>query len=120
LAKRRGLLVVLSDLLEDPADLFHALGMYLHRGFTVLLFHVLTDEELYLPDAQAARFTDPEGPGVLNVEPEAVRAAYRQELQAHPAAPRKGPKPRRIHYDLMTTSTPYHKALSAYLTTRGH
>jgi uncharacterized protein (DUF58 family) len=119
LARRRGLLVVMSDLLEDPAALFHSLGMFLHRGFTVLLFHVLTDEELYLPDVGAARFTDPEGPGMLNVEPEAIRAAYREELQSHLDALREGAKARRIRYDLMTTSTPYYQALSAYLTTRG-
>jgi len=119
LARRRGLLIVLSDFLEEPADLFHALGMFLHRGFTVLLFHVLTDEELYLPDTGAARFTDPEGPGALNAEPEAIRAAYRAELQGHLDTLREGAKARRIHYDLLSTSTPYPRALSAYLTTRG-
>lgn len=119
LARQRGLLVVLSDLLEDPADLFHALGMYLHRGFAILLFHILTDEELYLPSAGTARFTDPEGPGALSVEPEAIRAAYRAELQSHLDALREGAKARRIRYDLLSTSTPYHQALSAYLTTRG-
>ena len=67
----------------------------------------------------AARFADPEGPGLLHVEPDAIRAAYREELQAHLDALREGAKARRIRYDLMTTSTPYHQALSTYLTSRG-
>lgn len=119
LAKQRGLLVVLSDLLEPPEELFHVLGMYQHRGFTILLLHVLTDEELYLPDTGAARFINPEGPGAINVEPEAIRAAYRAALQAHLDALTNGARARRIHYHRMTTSTPYHQALSDYLTSRG-
>ncbi|HXG25206.1 MAG TPA: DUF58 domain-containing protein, partial [Chthonomonadales bacterium] len=119
LAKHRGLLIVLSDFLEDPTALFHVLGMFLHRKFSVLLFHVLTEEELYLPGTGTARFTDPEGPGALTVEPEVIRTAYRSELQAHLDALSTGAKARRIRYDLLTTATPYYKALSAYLTTRG-
>lgn len=119
LAKRRGLLIVLSDFLEDPTALFHVLGMFLYRKFSVLLFHVLTEEELYLPGTGAARFTDPEGPGVLSVEPAAIRTAYQAELQTHLDAMSTGAKARRIRYELLTTSTPYYKALSVYLTTRG-
>jgi uncharacterized protein (DUF58 family) len=119
LAKRRGLLIVMSDFLEDPVELFHVLGMFLHRKFTILLFQVLTEEELYLPDIGAARFTNPEGAGVLTVEPEAIRAVYHVEIQAHLETLRTGAKARRIHYDLLTTSLPYHRALATYLTTRG-
>jgi uncharacterized protein (DUF58 family) len=119
LARKRGLLIVLSDLLEEPDALFTALGMYRHRGFSVLLFHVLTEEELFLPGKSAARYTDPEGAGVLNVDPESIRGAYRKELQAHLDAVSGGCKARGIHYQLLKTTTPYHEALSAYLTSRG-
>lgn len=119
LAKRRGLLIVLSDLLEEPADLFQSLAMYLHRGFAVLLFHVLTEDELRLPEAAAARFTDPEGPCALSVEPAAIRAAYRDEIRAWLDALSGGAKARGIHYRLLSTATPWHEALRDYLTTRG-
>jgi hypothetical protein len=119
LARRKGLLIVMSDLLEDPADLFRALGMYLHRGFTILLFQVMTDDELHLPAVGTARFTDPEGPGRLDVEPDAIRSAYRAELQSFLDSVSQGAKARRIHYALLSTSTPYQEALSQYLSTRG-
>jgi uncharacterized protein (DUF58 family) len=119
LARRKGLLIVMSDLLEDAAELYRALGMYLHRGFTILLFQVLTDEELHLPAVGTARFMDPEGPGRLDVEPDAIRSAYRAELQAFLDEVSHGAKARRIHYALLSTSTPYYEALSQYLTTRG-
>jgi uncharacterized protein (DUF58 family) len=118
LAKRRGLLIVMSDLLEEPADLFQSLAMFLHRGFAVLLFHVLTEDELHLPHGAAARFTDPEGPGILSVEPAAVRAAYRDEIRQWLDALSGGAKARGIHYWLLSTATPYHEALREYLTTR--
>ncbi len=119
IAKRRGLLIIMSDMLEDSEELFHVLGMYLHRGFTALLFHVLTQDELQLPSASAARFTDPEGPGVLTVEPASIRAAYEAELQAWLDQLSSGAKARGIHYRLMSTATPYHEALRDYLTSRG-
>ncbi len=119
LARRRGMVIVLSDLLEDPLELFRALGMFQHRGFTILLFHILTEEELNLPHTDAARFTDPEGPGALDAHPESLRAAYRAELQSHLDALQEGAKARRIHYHMMTTALPYQEALAAYLTTRG-
>lgn len=119
LARRRGLLVVMSDLLEDPADLFHSLSMFLHCGFAVLLFHVLTDDELNLPKAAAARFTDTEGAGAIDAEPAAVRSAYRAEIRAWLDELSSGAKARGIHYRLLSTSTPYHEALRDYLTSRG-
>jgi len=119
LLRRRGLLVVLSDLLEAPEDLFHALAMYTHRGFAVLLLQVLSEEELRLPQSGAARFVDPEGPGALHVDPGSIRDAYQRELARHLAALREGARARGIHYQLVSTATPLSQALGDYLTSRG-
>src|SRR6266516_2077207 len=43
--KRKGLLVVLSDFLDDTAPAFSALSMFAHKGFAILLFHIMTDAE---------------------------------------------------------------------------
>jgi uncharacterized protein (DUF58 family) len=119
LAKRRGLLIVMSDLLEEPAELFQSLAMYRHRGFAILLFHVLTEDELELPKVAAARFTDPEGPGSLDVEPAAIRSLYKAEIRDWLDRLSEGAKARGIHYRLLSTQTPYHQALRSYLTSRG-
>lgn len=50
LLKRRGILVVVSDFFDDPAAIFAAFAPYLHRGFKIYLFHVLTPAELDLPE----------------------------------------------------------------------
>jgi uncharacterized protein (DUF58 family) len=121
LARRKGLLVVISDFLEEPEPLFRALSMYTYRGWQVLLLHLLTETEQELPDEQGTlRFLDSEGPGSLEADPEALRAAYKAELKAHLDTLETQAKARRIHYARMTTSTPYDRALERYLTTRSH
>lgn len=116
--KRRGLLIVISDFLDDPERIFSALSMYTHRGFTVLLFQVLTDDELHLPQVENALFTDMESPLSIAAEPELVRGAYELEIQRFLDTIAGHAKARQIYHRLTTTSTPYHKALESYLTTR--
>jgi uncharacterized protein (DUF58 family) len=119
--KRRGLLVVISDFLDDADSLFSALGMFAHKGFSIILFHVLTNDELNLPNAQSALFRDPETAFTLSAEPDSIRAAYQAEMEAFIADMETRSKARRIQYQLTPTSQPYHQALEAFLTARrGH
>jgi uncharacterized protein (DUF58 family) len=121
LARRKGLLVVISDFLEEPEPLFSALSMYTYRGWLVLLLHVLTEVELELPAANGTlRFLDAEGPGRADADPNALRGAYKAVLQSHLDTLEAQSKARRIHYARMTTATPYDRALERYLTTRSH
>lgn len=83
LLKHRGTVIVLSDFLEEPAELFRALGAYLHRGFKVFLYQVLTAEELELKDTAFRRYEDMEGGPRVVVHPDAVRQAYVEEITAH-------------------------------------
>lgn len=116
LTRRRGLLVVISDFLEEEAPLFDALSMYTHRGWQILLLHVLTDAELNLPGDGPMRYLDAEGPGALDADPDALRSAYQAEVRAWLDALETQCKARRLHYARMTTSTPYDRALERYLT----
>lgn len=83
LLKRKGTVIILSDFLDDPASIFRALSAYMHRGFKVFLYQVLTPEELTLPDQAFRRYVDVESHQNLVVHPEAVRAAYLEELDTH-------------------------------------
>ncbi len=116
--KRKGLLVVVSDFLDEPDQIFSALSMFTHKGFAILLFQVLTDEEMLLPPLDSALFEDMESSAFVVAEPNAVRVAYQAELQAFLHEMESNAKARRIYYRLATTSQPYHEALEAYLTVR--
>jgi uncharacterized protein (DUF58 family) len=116
--KRKGLLVVLSDFLDDTPAVFSALSMFAHKGFAVLLFHVMTDAELNLPRVGNALFEDVESPAYAAAEPDAIREAYQAEIQAFIHELGANAKARRMHYQLAGTADPYHGALEAYLTAR--
>lgn len=118
LVKRKGVLIVISDFLDDTDRVFSALNMFAHKGFAVLLFQVLSDAELHLPQVDNALFCDVESMATAAVEPDAIRSAYQAEIAAFLQEMATNAKARRIHYQLATTADPYHKALEAYLTAR--
>ncbi len=121
LSQRRGLLIVISDFLEEVEPLFGALSMFTHRGWQVLLLHVLTETELQLPgEGGTARYLDAEGPGHADADPDVLRPAYQAELRAWQERLETESRARRILYTHMTTATPYDLALERYLTTRAH
>ena len=73
---RRGLVVVLSDLLF-PADTFlEGLRHLRHRGHEVVVFHILDPDELEFPFGDTTRFEGLEGQPELTADPRSLRAAY--------------------------------------------
>ncbi len=116
--RHRGLLIVISDFLDDQEALFNALSMFTHKGFSVLLLHVLTDDEINLPDAESALFKDMESDLFAVAEPAAIRAAYQAEIQGFLHSMESSAKARRMSYLLARTSVSYYNALEQYLTLR--
>ena len=116
--KRRGLLVVISDFLEDPAALFETLNLYRHRKFEIILFHVLHEEEYRLPTADNVRFIDSETHDAITTRIHEVRADYELCLGRHLEALRMGCTARRADYNLVTTSADYRSVLERYLVGR--
>jgi uncharacterized protein (DUF58 family) len=79
--RRRGLVVVCSDCLEELEPLRLALTHLGSRGHEVLLFHVMTPEELDFRFDNWTRFQDLEMPGVaMDLDPATVRRHYLAEL----------------------------------------
>ncbi len=118
LAGRRGLLVVITDLLEDTEPFFRSLGLFAHQGWQVVLFHVLTEDEVGLPGEGPTRYRDAEGSEVLDADAGRLRAAYRTELRKWLSTLENVARERRIHYTRMTASTHYTLALERYLNAR--
>lgn len=118
LFKRRGILIVVSDLMDDPEALFGALDLYLHRNFEVVLFQVLHKHELELPNVPNANFIDSETGERLTSVPDDIRQAYGRELQQYVDTIAAMAEARRIDYELMGTGTPYPAALQGYMERR--
>lgn len=120
LCKRKGLLVVISDLLEDPAELYRALNLYRHRGFAVILLHLLHEHEHRLPPLAHVKFVDAENGDIIRARPADIAAEYEARLGAHLAELAAGARARRIEYQLVTTAAPYSAALERFVHRQGH
>lgn len=118
LHKRRGMLIVISDLLDDPVEMFRALDMFRHRRFEIILFHVLHRYELTLPPLDSVNFVDAENGDIITARPSDIAASYERELRQFLDAIATGARARGIDYNLVNTSTPYSAALQRYLLRR--
>ena len=73
---RRGMMVLISDLFVDPADIQRGLRLLRQRGHDVLVLQVLDDDELDFPFARPARFEGLETDDQLTCNPRALREGY--------------------------------------------
>jgi uncharacterized protein (DUF58 family) len=80
--KKRGLMILISDLLSDQAQVLEALRHVRFRGHDIIVFQVLDHSEVSFDfDAGAVRFEDPETGDTVQADPLAIRAAYQRELR---------------------------------------
>jgi uncharacterized protein (DUF58 family) len=80
-SSRRGVLIVLSDFLDQSSDFWQRINLFRNSRFDVMLFHIVHPEELELPDVPMARFMDSEGGGgSFLAEPEQIRKLYHERF----------------------------------------
>jgi uncharacterized protein (DUF58 family) len=101
--KRRGTVIVLSDFYDEPAAIFQALNPFLHRGFRVHFFHLLSPEEMELDGATLARYEDLETSEHLTLHPQAVAESYRTTLHTHITRLRTLSAQRQVDYHVSRT-----------------
>ena len=116
--KRRGLIVVLSDLFDDPDQILAGLRHFRHRRHEVVVFHVLDPAELDFPFRQTTLFQGLEELGELLTDPPALRQAYQDEIARFLAEIKKGCQMADIDYVPLRTDMDLDSALSSYLATR--
>lgn len=113
--KRRGLMVLISDLLGDVEAIKSALQRFRFEGHDIIVFHVMDDAELTFPFNTMTQFKDLETGGTTLVSPESTRTTYLRELRQFLTAVEKGCADVKADYKLFNTKTPLEVALSEYL-----
>ncbi|MGQ9574072.1 MAG: DUF58 domain-containing protein [Thermoguttaceae bacterium] len=116
--KRRCLIVLVSDLYDEPGDLMRALHHFRHRRHEVIVFHVLDRAELEFPFRDLVAFHDLETGERIQVDPAYVRPAYREQIEQFIEDYRRACAESYIDYVLADTSTPYDLMLSRYVAKR--
>jgi uncharacterized protein (DUF58 family) len=115
---RRGLLVLISDLYEEPDAVMEAVGPLRFRGNDIIVFHVLDEAELNFGFTDPSAFEDLESGEQIPIVPTALADQYRSLVQAHVSALSERFSANRVDYSLVPTSRPLDHALFTYLSTR--
>ena len=116
---KRGMVVLISDLLDDPSRVIDGLRHFRFRGTDVIVFHVMDPDELTFPFERASRFRDIEGDDELMAVPAIVREDYLVALNAAIDTYKRELGGAGVDYRLCNTSEPLEFALMSYLSTRG-
>jgi len=115
---KRGMVVLISDLLDDPDAVIGGLKHFQFRGTDVLVFHVLDPDEMDFPFDRATRFEDLETGDEVTAIPRAVRSHYLSEIRSLIEHYRRQLGASGIDYQLLRTDHPLELALMSYLSTR--
>jgi uncharacterized protein (DUF58 family) len=115
---KRGLVIVLSDLLDDPESVVRGLRHLRFRGSDVIVFQVLDPYELRFPFDRAARFHDVETDDEVTADPSRARARYLEALERLRGRYSRELRGAGIDFLTLDTSQPLDAALVAYLDAR--
>jgi len=116
--KRRGLVILISDLLDDPEGVIAGMRAIRHIGHEMMVFHVLDPLEISFAFPRDARFRDLETGQVISSRPWHIRDEYRREMQQFIEEYKQRCRENRIDYRLFPTDTPYEIALFELLVRR--
>jgi uncharacterized protein (DUF58 family) len=107
----RSLIVLISDLLQDPREVLRGIGHLSHAGKDVTVFHVLDPGELRLPLHGLYEVESLEGGDRLLVDITQIRERYLQRLRDYLDEVRSGCSNAGADYYLVDTLTDVHDVL---------
>ena len=116
--RRRGMVVLFSDLFLDVPTLAEALKQLRIRKHEVIVFHVMHDDELTFPFQENTLFRGLEAAVQLHTEPRALRRAYLGAVEKFLADVRKTCATAGVDHVLMNTKEPLDAVLGSYLSFR--
>jgi uncharacterized protein (DUF58 family) len=116
--KKRGMVVLISDLFDDPERVVEGLKHFKFRGTDVIVFHIMDPDELTFPFERASKFRDMEAGDELMAVPSIVRDAYLKELERVLDVYKRELGSIGVDYQLINTSSPLEFALMSYLSNR--
>ncbi|MCH2126501.1 MAG: DUF58 domain-containing protein [Pirellulaceae bacterium] len=116
--KRRGLIILISDLIDNQSDIADGLQHFRHNNHEVIVFHTMDPAELEFPYDRLTRFKDMEGAGRVVANPKSLKRKYLERMRIFLDQVKHDCFERKISYNLASTAEPYDKFLAAYLDKR--
>jgi uncharacterized protein (DUF58 family) len=115
---KRSLVVVISDLLDEPEPVIKGLRHLKFRGTDVVVFQVLDPDELTFPFKGSSKFKDVETSDEVVADPARVRTEYLRELAGLTLRYDRELRGAGIDYVQIDTAQPLDFALLTYLAAR--
>lgn len=116
--KRRGLVILISDLLDDPDKIISGLRHFRHNRHEVIVFHIVDPRERDFAFREEAIFKDMETGEEITTLPWQIKKSYAEAFADFSKKLSLHCRQSRIDYHLIDTSTPFDKALYAFLAKR--
>ena len=116
--KKRGLVILISDLLDDPAQVLMGLNHFRHNKQEMIVFHLLDRQELEFQFENRTKFRDLETDETITTEPWHIRSAYQELIEIQQRKYRLGCRNQRIDYVPLFTDQPLDLALNEYFNKR--
>ncbi len=116
--KRRGLVIIFSDLFDNPDDVLGALKHFRHNRNEVIVMQVLDPSERSFAFGRDAMFKDMETGEKMTTQPYHIQNAYREEMRRFLDRYKRECREHAVDYVLLDTATPFDVALFQYLNKR--
>ncbi|RKZ29178.1 DUF58 domain-containing protein [bacterium] len=113
--RRRGLVLILSDLYDDPEAMVRAVKQFRHRGHEVIVFHLVDPAEISFGFQAETIFRDLESGKRIQTQPWAIREEYQKRFLEYIDYMRFELEDAQVDYELIDTDKPFDVALMAYL-----
>ena len=115
---RRALVVIISDLFDNPTRIVEGLRKLRYRKHEVIVLQVMDPAELNFVFRGPVLFEGLEAAGKLFADAGGLRQGYLEEVERFLSTLRRSCTNLRIDYSLFDTSKPLDAALSTFLTNR--
>jgi uncharacterized protein (DUF58 family) len=115
---RRGLVIVLSDLMDEPSEILSGLKHFRHDEHEVLVFQILDPMELNFSYSRDTIIEDLETGQEITTQPWHIRADYQQLVRDFTETLKRECRKDMVDYNLLDTTTSYDQALFEYLNKR--
>lgn len=116
--KRRGFVMLFSDLFDNVEDFLSGLNHLRFRGHNVTVFQLMDPYELEFPFGGTVKFKGLEMEGIISTQPKRIREAYLSEVRHFLRQIRSACERNRIDHVLVDTSRPVDVVISEYLLRR--
>ncbi|MDP6878981.1 MAG: DUF58 domain-containing protein [Candidatus Marinimicrobia bacterium] len=116
--RKRGLVILISDLLDDPEQVLMGLNNFKYNKQEVIVFHLVDRKEYDFDFTDRTQFNDMETGATITTDPWHIRSAYKDQINESIKNYRQGCRNLKIDYVQIFTDQPLDIALNQYLNKR--